>query len=153
MANLIRRNNTGHLTDYFDPFREMEEFEKRFFGRGFDRFMTDHDVMALRTDITDEGDRYVLEADLPGFAKESIALDLNGDILTIRAERSSKNESKDDENRVIRCERSYGSYERQFDVSGIDLDGIKSRYENGVLTLTLPKKEQAAPETRHLEIE
>ena len=50
-------------------------------------------------------------------------------------------------------ERSYGSYSRQFDVSGIDTDNIKAKYENGVLKLTLPKKQEELPEGKHLEIE
>lgn len=152
MFELTRRNN-NHIADYYNPFREMEEFEKRFFGRPFDNFFTSHDLAEFKTDITDEGDHYMLEADLPGFAKENIHIDLSGDTLTIKAERNSKNEEKDKKNKVIRCERSYGSYCRQFDVSGIDTDAIKSKYEDGVLKLTLPKKEQSLPETKRLEIE
>ena len=50
-------------------------------------------------------------------------------------------------------ERSYGSYSRQFDVSGIETNAIKAKYENGVLKLTLPKKQQALQEGKRLEIE
>ena len=53
----------------------------------------------------------------------------------------------------IRCERSYGQYARQFDMSAVDTQGIKAKYDNGVLTLTLPKKQQALPESKRLEIE
>lgn len=152
MFEVVRRNN-NHVADYYNPFHEMEEFEKKFFGKPFDAFMTNYDLAEFKTDITDEGDSYALEADLPGFEKDNIHLDLNGDTLIIKAERNSKVEDKNKENKIIRCERSYGSYERRFDVSGINTDGIKGKYENGVLKLTLPKKEQTAPETKHLEIE
>ena len=152
MFELTRRNN-NHIADYFNPFREMEELERRFFGRNFDSFMGTRDLAEFKTDITDEGDHFMLEADLPGFAKENIHLDLNGDILTIQAERSSKNEEKDKNNKLIRCERSFGAYTRQFDVSNIDTDSIKGKYEDGVLKLTLPKKQQTLPQTRRLEIE
>ncbi len=152
MFELTRRNN-NHIADYYNPFREMEEFERKFFGSPFDSFMGSRSIAEFKTDITDEGDHYLLEADLPGFSKENIKLDLNGDTLTIKAERSSKTEEKDKKNKVIRCERSYGSYTRQFDVSGINTDEIKGKYEDGVLKLTLPKKEQTLPETKHLEIE
>lgn len=151
MFELTRRNN-NHITDYYNPFREMEEFEKRFFVNPFDAFMGSHNLAEFKTDITDEGDHYLLEADLPGFSKENIKLDLNGTTLTIKAERSSKTEEKD-KDKVVRCERSYGSYIRQFDVSGIDTDAIKGKYEDGVLKLTLPKKETVLPETKHIEIE
>ena len=152
MFELTRRNN-NHISNYYNPFREMEEFEKRLFGTPFDSFFTSHDLAEFKTDITDEGDHYTLEADLPGFDKENIHIDLNGDTLTVKAERNSKSEDKDKKNKIIRCERSYGSYCREFDVSGINTDAIKSKYENGVLTLTLPKKEQQSPETKRIEIE
>ena len=62
-------------------------------------------------------------------------------------------EEKDQKNKVIRVERSYGSYSRQFDISAVDADQIKARYDNGVLRLTMPKKEKAAPASRQLLIE
>ncbi|MCI6961492.1 MAG: Hsp20/alpha crystallin family protein, partial [Clostridiales bacterium] len=104
-------------------------------------------------DIKDEGDSYTLEADLPGFEKKDIHLDLNNDILTINAERHSEHEEKDKKGKFVRCERSYGTYSRQFDVSGINTEGIKAKYENGVLTLSMPKKSTQLPTAKRLEIE
>lgn len=153
MYELSRKNKNNHVSNYFNPFREMEEFERRFFGNPFDSFFSTKDLAEFKTDVTDQGDSYLLEADLPGFAKEDIQLDLNGDSLTIKAERHSQVEEKDNHNKVIRRERSYGSYSRQFDVSGIDTEAIKAKYENGVLKLTLPKKQQELPEGKRLEIE
>ena len=102
--------------------------------------------------MIDEGDHYLLEADLPGFEKKDIKLDLDGDVLTVNAERHSKVEQKE-KDKIVRVERSYGSYSRSFDMSGIDTNGIKAAYENGVLKLTLPKKEKGDEGKRHLEIE
>ena len=62
-------------------------------------------------------------------------------------------EEKDNDGRVIRRERSLGSYSRSFDVGEVDTESIKAKYENGVLTLTLPKKQELKPEERLLEIE
>ena len=107
----------------------------------------------FKTDVTDEGDHYLLEADLPGFDKKDITLDINGDILTVHAERHSKVEEKDKKDKVIRMERSYGSYSRQYDISGVKADEIKAKYDNGVLKLTLPKKEETLPASKRLEIE
>ena len=90
---------------------------------------------------------------MPGFNKEDIHLDLTGDTLTVRAERHSEFEDKDKKNNYIRCERSYGSYTRQFDVSGVKTDQIKAKYNNGILTLTMPKKSEIKENSRHLEIE
>ena len=64
-----------------------------------------------------------------------------------------KKAEKDKKNKYVRCERSYGSYSRSFDLSGVKADEIKAKYENGVLKLTMPKKENTLPEARHLEIE
>lgn len=145
---VTRKNNSV----YYNPFRDMEDFERRFFGEPMD-FFKNGELSEFKTDIKDEGDNYLLEADLPGFAKEDIKLDLNKDTLTVRAERHSEHEDKDKQGKYLRCERSYGSYSRSFDVSGVDCENIKAKYDNGVLKLTLPKKKETIPESRRLEIE
>ncbi len=152
MFELAHRNGNRHMNAY-NPFQEMEEFEKNFFEDPFGNFFNNQDLAAFKTDVTDEGDHYELEADLPGFQKKDIHLELNDDMLTIQAERHSKNEDKDNSGKVVRMERSYGSYSRQFNVSQIDTDHIHAAYEDGVLKLTLPKKEVCAPQGRTLEIE
>ncbi len=152
MFELSRRNNHHQMQNY-NPFREMEELERSFFSNPFGSFFGMQDLAEFKTDVTDEGDHYLLEADLPGFEKKDIHLDLSGDTLTIHAERHSKMEEKDQKDKVIRMERSYGSYSRQFDVSGINTEQIKAKYENGVLQLTLPKRENVLPEPKTLEIE
>lgn len=152
MFELTRRNNNHHINNY-NPFREMEEFERNFFGYPFGSFFGNRDLAEFKTDLTDEGDHYLLEADLPGFDKKDIHLDINDDVLTVSAERHSKIEEKDKKDKVVRIERSYGSYSRQFDVSGVKTDEIKAKYDNGVLKLTLPKKEKIESNSRRLEIE
>ncbi len=136
-----------------DPFRELENLEREFFGMNPYGFMRDTGLGEFRTDLKDTGDAYVLEADLPGFEKKDINIEMNGDILTITAERHSEHEEDDKKKNYIRCERSYGSYERQFDISGVESDGITAKYENGVLTLNMPKKTKTLPETKKLVIE
>ena len=107
---------------------------------------------AFRTDIIETSDAYKLEADLPGFKKEEIKIDIDDDILVIKAEHSEDKDEKDENGSYLRRERYYGSYSRSFNVSEIDQEGISAAYENGVLTLTMPKKAPAKPESRHLEI-
>ena len=141
----------NQVTNY-NPFREMDELERSFFGNPFG-FFGSNALSEFRTDITDTGDAYLLEAVLPGFDKKDIHLDVSGDVLTVRAERRSNHEEKDENHRVIRSERSYGSYSREFDLSGVNADGITAKYENGVLKLNLPKKQATLPDTRTLEIE
>ncbi|HWP51026.1 MAG TPA: Hsp20/alpha crystallin family protein [Clostridia bacterium] len=129
----------------FNPFSDFDNFEKAFFQHtGLDEF---------KADIKDLGDSYRLEADLPGFKKEDISVSLDGDCLTIGAQRSTENEETDSKGNFIRRERSYGAFSRCFDVSGIQQDAIKAEYTNGVLKLTLPKKANALPSSRNIAIE
>ena len=141
----VRRNNS---LSAFDPFRELDELERAFFGDGRSTKMA-----AFSTDIKDNGDSYTLEADLPGVKKEDIKLDLTDNVLTINAERHSEYEEKDKKGNYLRCERSYGSYARSFDISGIDAAGIKAAYADGVLRVTLPKQKEVPASSRRLEIE
>ena len=143
-----RKNNVSS----YNPFRDMEAFERSFFSNPFGVFGGNM-LSEFKTDITDNGNEYVLEADLPGFKKEDIKLDINGDVLTVQAERHSEHEDKDKKDKYIRCELSYGLYSRQFDVSEIDTENIKAKYEDGVLKLTLPKKAEVASSPKRVEIE
>lgn len=135
---------------FWSPFREMDSLARAFFNEPF--FSEKAQIKPFRTDIrkTDEG--FVLEADLPGFEKNDIAVGIEGDVLTIKAERHSESENSEKKDDFIRIERSYGSYERSFDVSGIDTDGISAKYENGVLILNMPKKEPTTPPSKQLTI-
>lgn len=145
------RRNRNNVSEY-NPFRDWEDFERNFLGNPFGFF--DRNMFSdFKTDIKDEGNSYLLEADLPGFDKKDININIDGETLTISAERHSEHEEKDKQDKYVRCERSYGSYSRSFDISAIDEDEIKAKYENGVLKLTLPKKEVTQPETKRLEID
>ena len=130
----------------YNPFRELQEMERQFWGD--QRSVS----TAFRTDITETGDAYKLEADLPGFRKDEIKIDIDDDILVIKAEHSEDKDEKDENGSYLRRERYYGNYSRSFNVSEIDQEGISAAYENGVLTLTMPKKAPVKPESRHLEI-
>lgn len=136
----------------YNPFREMDALERRFFRNPFE-FFSGGSLAGFRTDVTDTGDAYLLEADLPGFAKEDIHLDIRGDLLAVRAERRNRHEERDASERVIRSERIYGNYVREFDLSGVNADEITARYEDGVLKLRMPKKQESLPASRTLTIE
>lgn len=129
----------------FDIFKPFNDFEKNFFG-------TSMPMNTCRTDIRDEDSKYVMEAELPGFSKEDIKLDINGSYLVLTAEHSSESENKDEQGRYIRRERSYGSYTRSFDISDVDQEHISAEYKNGILTIDLPKKTVQEPQVKRLEI-
>lgn len=135
----------------YNPFHEMEDLERRFFDEPFFGRFFNNNIAEFKTDISEQEDSYLLEADMPGFKKEDIHLDLNNDTLTINAQRHSQHEDKD--GNYLRCERSYGQYSRSFDMSSIDTDNIKARLEDGVLKLTLPKKHEEVMKGKRLEIE
>lgn len=136
----FERNN-DNVYDTFDNF-----------ARNFFR-SSNTDLPAFRTDIRDAGDRFVLEAELPGFQKEDLQLDLKDGILTIRAEHNESKDEKDEKGNYIRRERRFGSFSRSFDVTGIDESSITAAYNNGILELGLPKAKPAVPETKRIAIE
>ena len=145
MFELIPFDRRGSRVSAYDPFRMLDEMERSFFGN------SNHaSVAAFRTDVTDTGDAFVLDAELPGFKKEDIKIDVENDCLTISAER--KMEEEDKKKNFIKRERFYGSYSRSFDVSGVNVDGIEAEYKDGVLKLTMPKKVETVPASRRLEI-
>ena len=134
---------------YYNPFREMADLERSFWGDPDSR----NALAEFKTDITDEGDHFKITADLPGFEKENIHLDLYDDALTISAERHSDHENKDKREKYLCCERSYGAYSRTFNVTGIDTSAIKAKYDKGVLELILPKAAKEEKSAKRLEIE
>ncbi len=121
------------------------DFDNDFFGK--------NSLEPFKTDIKDLEKSYVIEADLPGFKKEDISVSIEDKYLKIHAERNNSNDTEDKDKGYIRRERSYGSFERKFIVSeDVDTSGIAAAYENGVLSITLPKKECKCVEARKLEI-
>ena len=130
---------TRNISNFFDA------FDKTFFS-DFPASFSE-----IRTDIIDQGDKFLLQAELPGFDKEDIKIDLNGDTLSISAEHKAESEEKKEDG-YVRRERRYGSFARSFDVSGIDVEKISAAYKNGVLELELPKKVPARPQARQIEL-
>lgn len=144
MFELIPFDRRVRSVAAFDPFRDFDELERSFFGNS-------RAVSGFRTDVTDTGDAYKLEAELPGFNKDDIKIDIENDCLTISAERSMENK-EEDKRSFVKRERYYGSFSRSFDISGINADAIEASYTDGVLTLTMPKKQEQLPASRRLEI-
>ena len=94
-----------------------------------------------------------MEAELPGFDKSDISLDVKEGILTITAKHQEEEEHKEEKGGYIRRERRFGSFSRSFDITGIDEGGITAAYVNGILELRLPKAVPVIPEARRIAIE
>ena len=106
----------------------------------------------LQVDVKEEGDLYKLKADLPGVSKDQISLSVKDDSLTISADLNQ--EKKEQKEGYLYSERYSGHVERSFNMEGIDTAGITAAYENGVLTVTLPKqKAEEKPEARKINID
>ena len=129
----------------YNPFQDFDDLEKAFFS--------DRSLGELKTDIKDLGESYALEADLPGFKKEDIHVDVKDNTLSITAERHSEFEQKEKKNSYLRCERSFGSYTRSFDVTGVDTTKVRAAYNNGVLAITLPKYVKPQPTAQTISID
>ncbi len=94
----------------------------------------------IRIDVKEAADAYTVQAEVPGVSKEDIHVTIDGPVVTLRAEIRQQDNQKDGE-KVLRSERYYGAVARSFQLAAdIDNDKARARYDNGVLTLTLPKK-------------
>lgn len=101
-------------------------------------------------DVFEEGDRIRITAEIPGVDPEDINISLEGNLLTIHGTKQQEAEQRTE--RVHRYERTYGAFERSFTLpASVDAQNIKAEYDNGVLTVTLPKSEKARP--RQIQVE
>lgn len=120
----------------FDPFREMDRVAANLLdARQGPRLMP--------IDLFRDGDHYILNADLPGVDPGSIDVDVDGQVLTVRAERTVRG---DEGVKWLAHERPSGSFLRQFNLGdGIATDNISANYDNGVLSVMIPVSEKAKP--------
>lgn len=117
--NLIPRN--FFLDDFFDSFDGKK-------------------VNDMKCDIYEDGKNYVVEMDVPGYSKEDIDIDVEKGYLTISVSHSEEN--NEEEKNYIRKERFYGTTKRQFYVGDVEDESIKANFNNGVLKVVIPKKEE-----------
>jgi len=137
MANLTR----------YDP---LDDFFRGFFVRPVE-FGTPAEAPQITMDVKEQGENYLVHAELPGVKKEDIHVHIDGAMVSISAERKQEKEVKEGE-RVLRTERYYGKVSRGFQL-GQDVDESKAtaKFTDGVLELTLPKR--AATSARRLAID
>lgn len=97
----------------------------------------------IKVDVKEDGENFVVHAELAGAARENIHVSIDGDVLSLSAEIKQHDQKSEDE-KILRSERYYGSVSRSFRLPGaVDDARAVAKYDNGVLTLTLPKKPQA----------
>lgn len=103
----------------------------------FDDFITSKEDN-MKCDIYEKDGNYHIEMDVPGFNKENIKIEAKKDYLTITAEKSNDEEEKD--KNYMHRERTYGKYQRSFYLGDLDAENIDAEFNNGVLKITVPKK-------------
>jgi len=145
--NLIPRNQISNFDSLFDDF-----------FTGFPVLMDKSDIAkslaAMRVDIHEDENAYEITAELPGVKKEDISVTLKNDVLTIEASKETESEKKK-KGKVIRRERSSGTFTRSFSVhDGIRQEDINANFNDGVLTLNIPKRgqEEAEPDIHKIDI-
>src|SRR6187549_4080247 len=118
-----------------DPFRDLDRLTQQLMG-------TTNRPAVMAMDAWREGDRFVIEFDLPGVAPDSIDLDVERNVLTVRAERVARNGDWE----ALASERPRGAFSRQLVLGdNLDLDRIEAAYADGVLRLVVPVAEKAKP--------
>lgn len=125
-----------------DPFRDFDRLAQQFLGTG-----TTSRPVVMPMDAWREGDTFVLEFDLPGVRPETVDLDVERNVLTIKAERPAQNGDWE----MLASERPKGLFSRQLVLGdNLDLEHIEASYDSGVLRLRVPVAEKAKP--RKIEI-
>ena len=129
MANIARYN----------PFDDLfNEFSRGFWVKPL--AMPAGTELSIKVDVKEDEKSYTVRADIPGVKKEEIQVDVDGNVVSLRAETKQEKEEKKGE-KVIYSERSYGMASRSFTLPAeVDAKGAKAEYKDGVLNLTLPKK-------------
>lgn len=140
----------------YDPFRDLrslqEEVNRLFttnLGRGFGDEGIGRGAWNPSVDIYENKDQIVLEAELPGMNRDDFELTVENNVITLRGERQF--EKKEEADNYHRVERSYGSFTRSFTLpQTVSAEGANAEYRNGVLRVTLPKREET--KARRIEI-
>jgi HSP20 family protein len=131
------------------PFRGVSTLQdqiNRLFSDAFERTEGESNLTAWApaVDISENEHELLVKADLPGIDPKELDIRVENNVLTIRGER--KFEKKVDQDNYLRVERTYGSFSRSFALANtVNAEGIKADYQNGVLTLVVPKREEAKP--------
>ena len=139
---------------YYDPFRNVRSLQGEI-NRLFDRDMDDSTGQLtqwpMRVDIREDENQIVVKADVPGMEQKDISVNVDNGMLTISGERKfSDEEHKEQYHRV---ERAYGRFSRSFQMPNTtDPENISASHKNGVLEVTLPKREEAKPRSIQVQI-
>jgi len=138
--------------DLFDRLSDFSKMDDLLTGLGRSvANVTGHDSALLKTDIKENDEQYTMQIDVPGIQKADIALKYRNGRLSIGVKRDSLSDDSDKDGNIITSERQTGRFGREYSLPDVDAAKIAAHYDNGVLSLTLPKK--TAADTHHIEIQ
>ena len=132
--------------DFMDDFA-FPDIDKKLYGK--------HAPHIMKTDVKEKDNTYEVAIDLPGFKKDEIQIQLENGYVTVSAAKGLDKDEKDKEGKYIRRERYAGSCSRSFYIGeGVTQDEIRARFEDGILRLTVPKKDKKqVEENKYISIE
>ena len=147
MPSIFRDNLFDDWMDDFSWMRDFGNVDRKLYGK--------HAGREMLTDVRDHEDHYEVEIDLPGFKKDQIQVELHDGTLTITAQKGLEQNDKNSEGKYVRQERYSGMMSRSFYVGeNMTEEDIKAKFEDGVLKLNIPKKEEnKLPEKKTIMIE
>lgn len=135
------------------PFERTDSLANQFFRMMGSNFFRGQENVPCVTDIRDAGSHYELEAEMPGFQKEEIHVEVENNCLILSAKHEEKPSEKKEAGSYVCRERRTASIRRVFDLADVDTAGIQAKFEDGVLKLTLPKKKAEEPVAKQVVIE
>lgn len=136
------RTGSNTPSRYVSPFND--EFFRSFFG--------ENTVPAMKVDVEDKGDSYLLQTDLPGMKKEDVRISVEDGVLTIVVEQKTEDKEENKDRNYVYRERRMMNMSRSFSLEGVNEEGITAEYVDGVLHLTLPKETQTVEKVKMIEI-
>lgn len=120
----------------------MDLIPRRFFMNDFFDDFAPTKENGMKCDIYEKDGDYHIEMDIPGFGKDEIKIEAKKDSLTITAEKNNEINEDDKERNYVHRERTYGKYQRSFYLQDLDSENIDAEFNNGVLKITVPKREE-----------
>ncbi len=139
--SLVPRGSLFDFDHFFDNFRTPAIFSDK-----------DGGSLVPRIEVKEKADQYLISAELPGVKKEDIHVTLDNGVLTLEAE-SHQEDKEEKDGKIIRQERRYGKFSRSFNLgSDVKDSDINAKFDNGVLTLTIPRHELPPPTSRRIDI-
>lgn len=143
LPTILRKKRNGDLTSWFDDFDNV-----------FGNFLSETDGTSVnfpRVDVHEDEDNYYIDADLPGMQKKDISINIENNVLTLTGSREDKREEK--KKGYYRLERQTGRFERSFHLGeNTDFSKADAEFEQGVLKVVIPKKEELKPKQLDIKI-